>query len=154
MSSPVSSDLRHLSLLDLEGGVIHSTHDRGEPAPEPWKPPYEEPKWSSDRDHVLLERIDSARTRSLILFSFAPVRTSGRSFTKEGLRATVHELRGTFWAPDGQGMAFLVAPGPLQGPTRLYYEAFDGAAPKEVDRVAGAPNTVAVDWDVNPPKLR
>ncbi len=147
-------DDRTLQLLDLQGGRVHSTHDRGEPAAESWMPRYPSFKWSLNRGQLLLERVDSPQTRSLILFSFIPELNVRTLFREDGLSASVHELRQTFWAPDGSGLAFLVSPGAFSGPTRLFHVTFDGAAPMQTDQVDGAPNTVAVDWDLTPPKLR
>lgn len=147
-------DPRTLHLLDLDAGKVHDRIDRGEPAAEPWKPRYAPFEWTPDRGHLLLKQLVAPDTESLLLISFLPDLRIRPLFREAGFRASVHELRRTFWAPDGSGLAFLVSPGPLRGPTRLFHVRFDGAAPQETDRVDGAPNTVAVDWDRQPPKLR
>lgn len=128
-------DPERLSLLDLEGGRVHSTHESGEL------------RWSASREHLLLERAGGLR-----LFSFEPLRLR-TLFREDGAFASVRELGGTFWAPDGTGLAFFVSTGRRAGPTRLFHARFDGADAREVGRSPRAPHELTISWEGSLPAL-
>jgi len=142
-----------LHLLDLEAGRIRSKHELGAAPEELGQTLFTPLQWSPDRDHLLLERVESPRTRSLLLFSFEPTARVRTLFREEGVIASVHELPKAFWAPDGTGLAFLVSPGRRAAPTRLFHATFDGAPPREAGRAETPPNAVSIEWVNGKPRL-
>ena len=128
-------DPERISLLDLEGGRVHSTHASGEL------------RWSANRDHLLLEREGTLR-----LLSFEPLRQ--RTLVREeGTFASVRELGKTFWAPDGTGLAFFVSPGRRAGPTRLFHLRFDAEDAREIARSPRSPHELTISWEGSLPAL-
>ena len=147
-------DARTLHLLDLEAGRVHSKHDLGGPVEGLGHHFFSPLRWSPDRDHLLQERIESARTRSLVLFSFEPTARVRTLFREEGAIATVQDLRDRIWAPDGSGVAFLVHSAGRTGPTRLHHLRFSPEeGPREVARSDHAPQELTIGWDGPVPRL-